>query len=463
MGTQNQAAISQRIAKFALSSRLSEIPDAVAEYGKLLLLDTFGVAMSCQDMDHVKAIRGALAEMGSVPRCTLWGTEEKVRLADAVLYNSALIHGADYDDTHVGGIVHPSAAVVGTALTVGEQCGATGRQMLEAIVAGWEIIIRLALAAKGRFHDVGFHGTGIVAPFAAACTAARLLGDSEETLVNALGICGSQAAALQEFLRDGSWVKKIHPGWAAHSAVYALGLARNGFTGPREVFEGEFGLWNTHCGGTDGLEEFFAGADLGEVWRTTEITVKLYPVCHMTHSFIDCMLSLQREEGFTAEEIDSAECRIESRCYPIVCTPREAKIRPNTDYIMRFSLPYVVAMAAKKGRVSPWEIDLSYARDPGIQSLMDRIQCVDDDSKRNPGYFPGFLTVTLKDGRRFVRDQRYEMGTPQNPLDPAAVRRKFMDNLAPLYSAGQIQHLAELIGRFETLSGAGELTAALRR
>ena len=185
MGTQNQAAISQRIAKFALSSRLSEIPDAVVEYGKLLLMDTFGVAMSCQDMDHVKAIRGALAEMGSTPRCTLWGTEEKVRLADAVLYNSALIHGADYDDTHVGGIVHPSAAVVSTALTVGEECRATGRQMMEAIVAGWEIIIRLALAAKGRFHDVGFHGTGIVAPFAAACTAARLLGDSEETLVNA--------------------------------------------------------------------------------------------------------------------------------------------------------------------------------------------------------------------------------------------------------------------------------------
>ena len=179
MGTQNQAAISQRIAKFALSSRLSEIPDAVVEYGKLLLMDTFGVAMSCQDMDHVKAIRGALAEMGFAPRCTLWGTEEKVRLADAVLYNSALIHGADYDDTHVGGIVHPSAAVVSTALTVGEECGATGRQMMEAIVAGWEIIIRLALAAKGRFHDVGFHGTGIVAPFAAACTAARLLGDSD--------------------------------------------------------------------------------------------------------------------------------------------------------------------------------------------------------------------------------------------------------------------------------------------
>ena len=453
--------VSEKIADFALSPGFSEIPEDVVEYGKLLLTDTFGVAMSCQDMDHVKAVRGALEDLGSVPRCTLWGTGGRARAADAALYNAALIHGADYDDTHVGGIVHPSAAVVSTALTVGELCGASGRQMMEAVVMGWEVIVRLAVAAKGRFHDVGFHGTGIVAPFAAACVAARLMGDGRETLVNALGICGSQAAALQEFLRDGSWVKKLHPGWAAHSALYALSLARGGFTGPREVFEGEFGLWKTHCGGTDGLEEAFS--DLWQTWRTREITVKLYPVCHMTHSFIDCMLDLQRENGFTAEDIASAECRIESRCYPIVCTPRESKTRPNTDYIMRFSLPYVVAVAAAKGRVSPWEIDLQYARDPQLLDLMDHIACVEDDSKRNPGYFPGFLTVTLKDGRRFVRDQRYEMGTPQNPLDPAAVEKKFRDNLEPFYSAARIEKIADILRRFDALPGAGELLDALRR
>lgn len=461
MKGQEYATIAEQIADFVLSMRLSDVPRDVIEHGKLLLTDTFGVAMSCQDMEHAAAVRKTVLSMGSAPQSTMWGTEEKVMLADAILYNAALIHGADYDDTHVGGIVHPSAAVVSTAISVGEMTGASGSQILEAIIVGWEVITRLALAAKGRFHDVGFHGTGIVAPFAAACVAAKLLGDSRETLTNAMGICGSQAAALQEFLRDGSWVKKIHPGWAGHSAVYALSMARNGFTGPKKVFEGDFGMWMTHCGGTDGLTEAFA--DLGEVWHTREITVKLYPVCHMTHSFIDCMIALIREEHFTADDIESVECRIESRCYPIVCTPREAKTRPNTDYIMRFSLPYVLAMAAEKQRVSPWEIDLKYAADPEICALMDKIQCVDDDSKRNPGYFPGYLTVTLKDGRQFVKDQRYEMGTAQNPLNLEAVNKKFIDNLEPFYTKEQIASIIEKLNGFENLSGAGELIRALHR
>ena len=332
--------------------------------------------------------------------------------------------------------------------------------MLEAIVVGWEVITRLGIAAKGRFHDVGFHGTGIVGPFAAVCVAAKLLGDDADTIINALGICGSQAAALQEFLQDGSWTKKIHPGWAGHSAIYALSMAREGFTGPVKVFEGTFGLWMTHCGGIDGLEEAFS--DLGEVWHSLEITVKLYPVCHMTHSFIDCVFKLMEEERFAAEDIENVECRIESRCYSIVCSPREAKVRPQTDYMMRFSLPYVIAVAAITHRMSSSQIDIKYASDPEVKNLMDRVKCIADDSKKNPGYFPGYVRITLKDGRCLTKDQRYETGTPQNPLNVQAVNRKFMDNLAQLYSQEQTERIVEKISRFENLQNVAELIDTLR-
>lgn len=457
---ENQPSISEQIASFVIPLKYDDIPPSVIEYGKMLLLDTFGVAMSCQKLPHAESVRKTIEELKSVPVCTLWATEEKASVPDAVLYNSALIHGADYDDTHVAAIVHPSAAVVSTAVTVGEQLGSSGREMMTAIVAGWEIAIRLGLAAKGRFHDVGYHGTGIVSSFAAACVAAKLMKLSPGTLVNALGICGSQSAALQEFLTDGSWTKKIHPGWGAHSAVYAVLMAKHGYIGPKKVFEGKFGLWKTHLGAADGLQEEFC--NLNKVWHTAEIAFKMYPVCHMTHSFIDCMLALQKEYHFCAQDIEHAECRIENRCYEIVCDPRENKIHPETDYMMRFSLPYVVAIAAIKGSVGPWEINLNYARDPQVLDLMARIQCINDDTKSNPGHFPGWLKVVTKDGHTYVRDQRFELGTPQNPIKLEDVIAKFNSNVRPFYTNGAIEKIVSRIRCFDTLQGAEELISCLR-
>ena len=410
--------VSEIIADFTLNQKITGIPSSVIGYGKLLLMDTFGVAMANMELEHAQAIRRVVMDMGSKEICTLWGSRDKAQVTDAVLYNAGLIHGSDYDDTHVGAIVHPSAVVVTTAVAVGESVKASGQDIYEAILIGWEIIVRLGLAVHGKFHDIGYHGTAIVAPFAAVCVAGKLFGVSHQILVNALGICGSQAAGLQEFLRDGSWVKKMHPGWGVHSAIYALKLAEQGFTGPRQVFEGEFGLWKTHCGSVQGVKEF---ENLGRIWHTTEITFKLYPVCHMTHSFIDCIRKARDMEKLCPEEIERIECRIEERCYHIVCEPEQAKKNPETDYMMRFSLPYVMAVALATGRVSPWEIDLKLTKDDTIQEIINKVVCIADDSKGNPGYFPGWVKVVMKDGAEYVFDQRWEMGTSQNPIDMDAV------------------------------------------
>lgn len=449
--------VSEKIAEFALGQSIRDIPSSVIGYGKLLLMDTFGVAMANLELEHAQAVRRVVETQESKPVCTLWGSGDKAQVSEAVLYNAALIHGSDYDDTHVAGIVHPSAAVVSTAVTVGEAVGATGEEVYEAIIIGWEIIVRIGLAARGRFHDVGYHGTAIAAPFAAACVAGRLMNVSEDVLVNGLGICGSQAAGLQEFLRDGSWIKKLHPGWGAHSAVYAVNLARAGFTGPREVFEGQFGLWKTHCGTTEGLEAF---DDLGKVWHTPEITFKLYPVCHMTHSFIDCLLKAR--EQLDPESIESVECRIEDRCYHIVCEPEEAKKNPETDYMMRFSLPYVAAVALIHGKVSPWEIDMRLARDTRIRELMSKVTCISDEEKRNPGFFPGWVKICMKDGTEQVYDQRWETGTPQNPVDMDAVMTKFHNNLEHYYTEEQIERLSELIQRIDRLESLDDLIQSLK-
>ena len=450
--------VSEIIADFTLNQKITGIPSSVIGYGKLLLMDTFGVAMANMELEHAQAIRRVVMDMGSKEICTLWGSRDKAQVTDAVLYNAGLIHGSDYDDTHVGAIVHPSAVVVTTAVAVGESVKASGQDIYEAILIGWEIIVRLGLAVHGKFHDIGYHGTAIVAPFAAVCVAGKLFGVSHQILVNALGICGSQAAGLQEFLRDGSWVKKMHPGWGVHSAIYALKLAEQGFTGPRQVFEGEFGLWKTHCGSVQGVKEF---ENLGRIWHTTEITFKLYPVCHMTHSFIDCIRKARDMEKLCPEEIERIECRIEERCYHIVCEPEQAKKNPETDYMMRFSLPYVMAVSLATGRVSPWEIDLKLTKDDTIQEIINKVVCIADDSKGNPGYFPGWVKVVMKDGAEYVFDQRWEMGTSQNPIDMDAVMTKFQNNLERYYTQEQIDRLSDTIQGIDRLETIAELLNCL--
>ena len=181
----------------------------------------------------------------------------------------------------------------------------------------------------------------------------------------------------------------------------------------------------------------------------------------MTHSFIDCVLEAREKYEVEPEEVEEIECRIEERCYHIVCEPEAAKKNPQTDYMMRFSLPYVVSVALSKGKVSPWEIDMRLARDSRIGGLMNRVRCVADDGKRNPGYFPGWLKIRLRDGREFVFDQRWEKGTPQNPVDLDAVMEKFSNNLEHFYTEAQIKQLAELLQSFEKMDGAQPLLKAL--
>lgn len=447
--------ISEQIAKFVLNTGRCDIPEPVVSHAKLLLLDTFGVAMLSPSLPHARIIQDVVTEIGDRPEATLWGSRRKVRVFDALLYNSALIHGIDYDDTHVAGIVHPSASVVATAVTIGEYLQVSTQEIFTTIILGWEVIVALALSASGRFHDIGYHASGLLSSFASVCVAARLMGESEATLCNALGICGSQAASLQEFLHDGSWTKKIHPGWGCHSAYYALMLAKRGYQGPKKVFEGDFGLYKTHTGTTEGLAERIN--ELARIWRTPEITFKLYPVCHFTHSFIECALGLRQIEAIHPDAIRQVICRIDSRGYSIVCHPIEKKRQPDSDYLMRFSLPYVVAVALIKGRLSSRDIDIALANEAEINSLMQRVECIVDERIKHEGHFPGWMELVTHNGHRYRRSIPYEKGSRENPITQADVAIKFHNNLAGIYPENRLEALQRFILDIENQTSILEL------
>src|SRR6266850_856999 len=231
----------RRLARFVTDLGLKDVPARVVQRAGLLTLDALGCCLAASKYDFARAVRTTAERLGGPPESGLVGSAVRVAAANAALANATLAHGLDFDDTREDAIVHTGAVVVPTSLAVAEAVSASGRAALEAIVAGVEVMCRVGLAVPGRFHARHYHPTALAGTFGAAAAAGKLYGLTEDELVRAFGICGSQASGIIEYLADGSWTKRLHAGWAAHAGVVATLLGHAGFTGPETVFEGEHG------------------------------------------------------------------------------------------------------------------------------------------------------------------------------------------------------------------------------
>src|SRR6266851_1350767 len=300
------------LAEWAARLRPEDIPVTVRENAVLRVLDTLGCALAGAREDHVPALLALLERSGEGP-CTVVGSALTSGPAPAALVNGAMAHGLDFDDTHADSVCHASAVLVPTVLALVESEHLTGRAALTALVAGYEAMIRIGMAAPGRFHTRGWHATAACGPFGAAVTAGKCLGLDEDGLTAALGIAASMASGVLEFLEDGSWVKRLHPGWAAQSGIQAAILAQGGFTGPATGLEGRFGFLRAALG---------EAVDVGK--RTGDLR---------------------------AEEVEEIECLVPAGEAPIICEPVEAKLRPRTPYDAKFSLPFGIAAALARERV----------------------------------------------------------------------------------------------------------------
>jgi 2-methylcitrate dehydratase PrpD len=328
--------------------------------------------------------------------CTVLGTSRTASAPLAILANGALAHGLDFDDTHAPSITHASAVVLPTVLALAEMLGLDGRAVITAAVAGYEAITRIGMGASGAFHDRGWHATAVCGPFAAALAAGRCAGLDEAQLSSALGIAGSCASGVMEFLEDGSAVKRLHPGWAGHAGAVAATLAGGGFTGPATIFEGRFGLYATFLGKAPDLEPF---ETLGRRWETLEVAFKPYPCCHYNHAYLDGALELRSTHAIDVAAIDSIECGVPAGEVPIVCEPASSKARPRTTYEAQFSLPFSVAAALLDGHVGVDTYRTARLSDPRLLGLAARVRYTIDRESRFPAVFPGRVCVRLTDGR----------------------------------------------------------------
>src|SRR5712692_163828 len=439
----------RRLARFVIGLRLDDVPSSVVTKAALLALDTLGCALASTRYDFGRAAVQTAERLGGPQESTLVGSKVRVAAANAVLANATLAHGLDFDDTREDAIVHTGSVAVTTSLAVGEATGASGRATLEAIVAGVEVMCRVGLAVPGKFHARHYHPTALAGTFGAAAAAGKLYALTEDELVHAFGICGSQAAGIIEYLSDGSWTKRLHAGWAAHAGVVAALLGHAGFTGPETVFEGEHGFYRAFAGGVDEarLDELLGSA--GIVWELEQLTFKPYPCGSIAQPYMDCALRVRDTHGVRPQDIVEIRCRTAEGPVPRLWEPLAAKHAPQNGYAAKFSLPYLLAVILTKGRASLAEFENDVVGDPEVLAVASRVGYELDPTIDYPRQFVGHVRVSLRDGRVVEEWQDHPRGGPDSPMSRAEIEAKFRGNASLVMSADQA---SRVIRSVETLA-----------
>lgn len=449
----------QNIAQFAAGFDLTAVPPAVRLRAKLHILDGLGLGLASTVQAYGKSAVAGVTAMGGPGPCSVIGQHEQLSPRDAALVNAILIHGLDFDDTHLASIIHPTCTSLPVALALGEALGATGNQVLAAFLAGAETGIRIGLAVDGGFHHVGYHATGLVSHFASAVTAGRLLGLSPDQITAAQGITGSTASGIQVFLEEGAWTKRFHPGWGAVAGITAAYLARSDFKGPTRPYEGRFGLFDTHLHGEPAKLAPLSD-DLGQVWHFGETALKPYPVCHFIHGCADAAIELHAEIG--EARIVKVDAFLAQPTLHIIAEPAEAKKRPTTDYEAKFSAQFVVAYCLLRGRFGLPDLQPEALADAEVLALSQKVTCLEDPDTAFPIYFSGGVEVTLADGRVLKRHVRVNSGAGERAMTPEAVAEKFLASASLAIPKAQAERIRDAVLRLEDVSVA-ELMALLRK
>lgn len=442
---------SAHLARFAAGLRFEDIPAPVLERAKLHILDALGCGLASNAYGFAGRVVAGAAAHGEIGRCRVIGRAERLPVRDAALVNGVLLHGLDFDDTHLGSIVHPTAACLPVALSFGELLKAHGSALLTAYAAGMETAIRIGLVVKGGFHHVGFHATGVVAHFSSALVAAKLLGLDAAQIMASQGIAASTASGVQVFLEEGAWTKRLHPGWAAVAGITAARLAAHGFVAPSRPLEGKFGLLETHLQAHAGEADIGAvAAGLGQTWHLADTAMKPYPVCHFIHGCADAAIALHAELG--GEEITAVEALLPQPTLHIVAEPAAQKQCPTSDYEAKFSTQFVVATCLLKGGFGLPDLQPEALADPHVLALAARVSCGIDPDTAFPTYFSGGVTVTTRSGRKLTRHVRVNSGAGEFRLQQDGVIAKFLASASLVLPREQAEQIVEAVLTLETIS-----------
>jgi len=419
-----KTSVAEQLAGSIAAQRVGQLPAAVQRKCEDLLTDVAGLCVTARNEDYIKS---AIAGYDDEGPCTAIGHARTFSAASAAFINGTAAHGEDFDDTFEGGPVHAGAVIVPAVLAACERHRLEGAASLLGIAIGTEVMCRLSTVVPRAVHKAGFHPTAIFGVMGAAAGVSAALALNAKQTVDALGIAASFAGGIIEYLAEGAWTKRLHPGWAAQSGIRAALLARGGFFGPRTVFEGVHGLFHGFAHTAQGDYDALT-ADFGSRWVTETLAFKPYPCGTMAHPYIDCARRLAAR-GIKPDQINELVCEVAEGTVHRLWEPLSDKQRPPNGYAARFSTPFLVATGFVRGGVGLDAFTEQAVRDKDVLALSSKVRYVIDPGNPYPNNFTGHIRAVLNDGRIIEERQPHFRGGAREPLTRADIEEKFVLNV----------------------------------
>ncbi|MCC6531255.1 MAG: MmgE/PrpD family protein [Burkholderiales bacterium] len=450
----------RELARFSAQLQFDQFPPEVIEHMKLSVLDSIGVCLHGVTLPWTRHVQAMVEAEGARAQASIYGSGRKTSVANAVLVNATAGHAFELDDIHKESIIHPGSLALPVALAFAEAQGAaSGRDLLTAMIAGYEVGARVGNAATVRLLLKGFHPQGTSGVFAATAAAARMLGLDAAHTVHAFGIAGSQAGGLMA-AQEGAMVKRLHCGRAAQSGVYSVLLAQRGFTGIEDVLEAAYGGYLVTHSDQPAAQKLTAG--LGSVWETRNVGYKPYAAVTSIHTALDALAQIMREHKLDAGDIAAVEAGLSQATY--VHCAWEYKAQGVTAAQM--NLYFGLAMIALDGTAFVDQYRQERLNDPRVLDFIARIRAsVDPEIEAMGAAFRhgARVSVRTRDGRTFKRELLNRRGSAENPLKPEEIDYKFRQVVRACLSPADIERVVGLVRDLDKLSDLGELIAIMAR
>lgn len=414
------------LARFAVEMRSEDVPQEVRERASLLVLDQIGCQIAGAQLPWSKRIHEAIAPLTAPGGASVVQFREQLSPDGAAFINSAFGHSNESDDTHLKTPTHPGAVIIPAALALAEDLGSDGRDFLDAVIVGYEVMLRVSYAVSPHLIARGHHPPPAVGPFGAAAAAARLLGLDVDETVNALAISGSHSAGLLEYTQTGGSVKRLHCAIPAQAGVRSALLARSGVTGPPTVLEGERGFTKVFSPERD-LSWLTRG--LGSEWILMETAIKSYSCCYLIHPALDAIRLIRGEHEFQPTDVEHIAVHTTNGAL----VPHVGKILEPMDILgAQFSMGFSLALMLHTGGCGFWDFFNADLKAPELLELSRRVQVVLDTDDLTHFATGLLVRVVLKDGTVLEQSVGHARGEPENPLTDQEIRDKFLAIAGPV-------------------------------